>query len=451
MNRKDTFIEWLRGIILQNPAEPPEAAWQEISDSLDLEDSWEAIGEELELNAVWEKVDFRLGRYEHLLRFEKISYGFSLTAMVLLLLPILFMPSWQESGKRPLAKEQGSAGRYEPAYAAVEKETDDSVNILPDPEAGTVLAKNRPGTIQKQSGVQTVKQQDKAVNQDSKDKPAGHMPQAGWMAAEDKAVAIQPMAGIAPRPQKIIALNRTGMQAVSPLEPVWDEVYDINIPIMAEQTLTGKNPYEAYPAVYLGIGTAVKLTSLLSRKTLHAMERSSLLRSAPDWQQDIFILYGHRLADRLFLQADIFLQNKAGQQYYEYREGTYTSFRDHLNYRSAALSLSWIRKQVSIGRIPVYARWTAGVYGGTLRSAEENSILGSYNRREEYVRFHAGLQAGYEYDLLLTPQLMLSYGVFGRSDIMNIYAGTELIPSSFRNTRVISADFRLTFKYLIQK
>lgn len=441
-------------MILQNPAEPPEAAWQEISDSLDLEDSWEAIGEELELNTVWEKVDARLGRYDHLLRFEKISYGLSLATLGLLLLPFFFTPSGQEAGRRQLAKEQISSEGNKQAYQADGETSDQSAIARVETGAGTDLAGKVTGTGQNQSGGRGIEQEEKAVLQGAKDTQSANKLQAGGTVAavvEDEVEAKQPIAGTTASPQDITALNRANIQAVSPLEPVWDEVNDINLPLISRQAIADKNPYEAYPSSYLGIGTAVKLTSLLNRKTWHAMERNSLLRSAPDRQQDIFILYGHRLGNRLFLQADFFLQNKAGQQYQEYREGTYTSFRDQLNYRSGALSISWIRKQLSVGRVPVYARWTAGVYGGNLRSAEESSVLGKYNRREEYARFHAGLLAGYEYDLLLTPQLMLSYGVFGRSDIMNIYAGTELIPSSFRNTRAVSADFRLTLRYLIQK
>jgi hypothetical protein len=233
----------------------------------------------------------------------------------------------------------------------------------------------------------------------------------------------------------------------------WADSIAVPAVVLVEEATAGRHKRlpDVYPAAYIGAGTAFKLSSLLNNKTLHSLERSSLVSASPGWQQDLFLLYGTRLRDRLHLQADLYLHNKAAQQYYEYREGTYAGFRDELSYQSLGLSASWIRRQAGYGRYPVYVRWTGGLYGGRLLSAEESSVLGVFDKTAEYSRFHAGLMAGYEYDVFLHEQLIFSYGLRARSDMLNIYSGMDDIPSSFRRTKVVSLELMLALKFGFRK
>lgn len=446
MKAKDHFIEWLRDKILRNPAEPPAAAWQEISDSLDLEDSWEGIEEELELNAVWQKVDSRLQHYDHLLRFEKISRGLSLLALALLFLPVFYFPVRQESSTGFLAREKDKIEQKKvPASQSAGKaEVSKSLSIEEEKNGIENSTFNSARGINEMVSPEG-EQQNRQIRNQPEERQSNNDSGAAFVEKQEESLFQEDGEGIASSYRNIRSKRAS-------VEPVGNEDEpDLIVSVKTIKQSVDKNAFEAYPTSYFGVGTAVKLSSLLSSKTWHAMERSSLLSATPSWQQDIYVLYGQRIAQRLFLQADVYLQNKGGQQYQEYREGTYTSFRDELSYQSAALSISWIRKQLGYGKIPIFARWSGGLYGGRMRSAEESSILGTFTKTDEYSRFHAGMLAAYEYDLLLHPQLMLSYGVMGRADVMNIYDGTELIPSSFRKTRAASLDFRLTIRYTLKK
>lgn len=460
MKAKDHFIEWLREKILRNPAEPPETAWQEISDSLDLEDSWAEIEEELELDEVWQKVDARLYYHEHLLRFEKISQGLSLAALVILLIvPFLYLPALPEpaagmlSEKPPIVEQEkapaipmeesarkagGSRHENKKNNSADAPSSSPAFKAGNETEDGMAAKSEQLSPQEHNAGQQATAQQ--KVNR--KDKTP----------AEPAMARNQDVGAVENYPEGNHAGDGNIAATTSPVVPEWNsEEPGLTISVETVAEAADHKFSEVYPSSYIGAGTAVKVSSLLNSKTMYALERNSLLRSAPGRHQDFYLLYGHRLAKRLLLQADVYLQNKIGQQYHEYREGTYATFQDELSYQSAALSLSWVRKQLSYGKIPVFVRWTAGLYGGRLRSAEESSHIGDFSRTEEYKRFHAGLLAGYEYDLVLHPQLMLSYGLFGRADVMNIYAGTELIPSSFRKTRATSLDLRLTIRYTLKK
>lgn len=468
MKAKDQFIEWLREKITQNPAQPPASAWQEIADGLDLEESWAEIDESLDLDHVWQKLDGRLDKYNKLLRFEKISYLISAVAILLLLVnffvpkpigftdqgnplieveKIQFISSTEKSKDSLIpndveevvsantsykntssVKEKSNSKKEQAQYifdqkhepiAREEKEaSEDEKGVLQDEKAKlAVAAKNEqaaPGT-QKAAIREGVLLPDK--NSLQKQALFGQPMPAGFQLIESK--------------------TEIDLQAKTP-----------GIPGLKEQEAGG---VEVYPSSYLGFGAAFKVSALLNNKTMHAMERSSLLSSTPTWQQDFYLLYGRKIADRFFLQTDFYLQNKVGQQYNEYREGNYGSFREELNYQSAGISLSWLQKQIGYGKFPVYVRLSGGVYAGRLLAAEENTVSGSTSRTAEYTRFHGGLLAGYEYDVLLHQQLMLSYGIRGRIDAMNIYAGTVDIPSSFRKTKAASLDFTLALKYLINK
>jgi hypothetical protein len=452
---KDQFIEWLREKILQNQAEPPANTWQEIADELDLEESWAEINDELDLDNVWQKLDARLDHYNELLRFENINYGLSVAAVLILLVGLFFQAPFQAASLRqnhhqgmrladidkvpstPSAEDKGFLLELSPDKAHIPEEQA-QINTIS-------VQKSKSRTRQQPPGLAAQRpQQPRPAQPEEKDafveaqnyqgNGSGRGEYTGWMV---ETIARKPFMEELPSMGVPHDVNSAEKPFVSGIEmlPVWNENRSGNF----------------YPNAYIGIGSAFKLSGLLNSKTWHALERTSLLSSAPSWQQDVYLLYGHKIGNRLYLQADFYLQDKVGQQYNEYREGNYGSFQDVLSYQSTGVNLSWCPKQVGYGKFPVFVRWTGGLYGGRLLSAEEKAFSGTVSRTAEYTRFHAGMLAGYEYDVLLHEQVMLSYGIRSRFDLLNIYSGTEDIPASFRKTRAASLDFSLSLKYLIKK
>lgn len=449
MKGKDQFIEWLRERVLQNPQEPPAGAWQEISDALDLEDSWEKIGEDLEINSVWNRIDSRLDILNRFKRTERLTQGISVAVLIAFMLAVLILPPAQEnyiadySGKPEFshtAKQE--TGKTETPLPNAAKDIN-----LPNTKEEMELGKDleyKENTISKSqiSSGTTV-----AVNQSGQD------------------ISFRGEARLGSREKGAVSLEKAPDSVLLKEDMIIAEGHPLkgNLGISAGEIASGpfavKTVYperteqkeERYPSSYAGAGTAVKWSWFINDKTLYAMERNSLLTAAPRIQTDFWLLYGHKIKPRLFLQADAYLKEVTGQKYQEYHNGTFGNVEDRLTYQSLALSLSWVQGQKEFGRFPAYSRIFTGLYGGRLLSAEEIILKESSIKTGEYSKTHLGLLAGYEYDIFLSPGFILTYGIRSRMDMLNIYSGSENMPKALRRTRALALDFSISFKYVLKK
>ena len=469
MKATDQFIEWLREKILQNPQEPPAESWQEISDALDLEESWEKIGEELELNTIWNKIDARLDTYGSFLKYERLGYAFASAIAVIFLTGVFLLD--------PVAFEALSLTEDSPvkeksmAIKEVEEGlgTDKNIgksgreeNLKSEEAVGTIAAvpdsgkKSNPQTKfplyeEGAQGVQAVQAKTILRKDRETDKIAVLKKNDATM-------------DIALTQEKEIMQHRTDARELLPYIQsqkylLADLHYEFTViqPIgrllepKVEEELEEKQGENPYPSAYVGAGSAVKVSWLLNNKTLYAMEKNSLLTAVPSYHTDWYMLYGSRINNKVLLQADLYVKDVVGQDYKEYRNGQYGQVKDKLYYQSLGLSLSRLGKQISYGKYPTFVRLTGGIYGGRLQKAEEITFAGSVDKTNEYAKFHLGALGGYEYDTFLGENFILSYGLRGRLDLLNIYSGTDHVPAAFRRTRAFSVDFTFSLKYVLKK
>ena len=92
MKKPDELNDWIKKQIEDNPQQPPEAAWQQISEDLDLENAWQGISQDMELDNLWSSIDTRLHVYGKLVWWERANA--SLTTIIALF--ILFLPLYHE-------------------------------------------------------------------------------------------------------------------------------------------------------------------------------------------------------------------------------------------------------------------------------------------------------------------------------------------------------------------
>ena len=472
MKAKDQFIEWLRETILQNPQEPPAEAWQEISDALDLEESWEKIGEELELNTIWDKIGTRLDTYGTILKYERLGYAFSGVVALVFLLGVVWVdplfPGVTSVNEDVILEDKSLAGPAPEAELNKEKGLGASrINIEDESrqEKGSFENEEEVKAAELSTGEENISQSKNGLR---KNEGVQNRATAGKSAKNEEELAIgknkaakakaaaeqedkdQPsllMGGALPKLQpKMVVVEAPGNE--SRLDyPIAGQL----VPGMEEED-EEKNPkIHNYPSVYLGAGSAVKVSWLLNNKTLYAMERNSLLSAVPSYHSDWYVLYGGRINDKLAFQTDFYLKDVVGQDYKEYRNGQYGQVKDKLCYRSLGLSVSHLGKQIGYGKYPTYVRFTGGIYGGHLQKAEEITFVGTADKTNEYARFHLGALGGYEYDTFLGEHFILSYGLRSRLDLLNIYSGTDHMPAAFRRTRAFSVDFSFSLKYILKK
>lgn len=463
MERKDEFTDWLKEKILSNPEEPAAGGWDQIAESLDLEETWEEIGQDLELEEIWEKVDMRLHRYGFLQLFERISYAISGLAAIALLFGL-----WWGIG---LATENSRLPVASAPEVPVEAPGRTIQATEPSPLAtGAAKQENQikgansaPIKGQELAGASNAQSRRKNIEAFSSptEMPFKRKDEAG------ASVKITNEQGLGPETQppfiKISENNPddNDLQYVSgrpfvefqAVLPVWGTMPAADSLLVAVEPEESNNSlsYSLFPAMEAGLGSAVKLSWLVNNKTLHALEKSSLVTAVPAIYSDFFLTYGIRIHPNFMLQADGYLLDWSGQRYHEYRNGAYGEVEDKLLYRSLGISIKKAGRQLTYSSMPLFSQLNAGIYGGVLKSAQEHSVDGAMDTRNRYGKFHFGLQAGYGYELYVLNNLLLNYGVRGRLDLFNIYSGTAAVPAHLRKTRNASLDFVISLKYVLKK
>ena len=456
MDRNDQFTEWLKNKVLSNPEEPAANAWDKISESLDLEETWEGIGEDLELEEVWQKVDTRLERYGFLQLFERLGYGFSALAAAALLFG-LWWGSGTPSGSAadeltlapPIQKELNEAPEQQraedvgAALSPVEKEPE--IAFAPE-KAGTDFS-SPPETSANSRQNTTPTSGTKSASVPSFSESSGRLEKQ-----QEKVPFYQERTPYTAG--EAIAFFAKGKPFIHfyPAAANWPD-------FLAPDSLQERESMEReslpatahFPAMVAGFGSAAKLSWLVNNKTREALEKTSLITAKPAVYTDVFLTYGMRLHKNYMLQAQGYLLDWSGQRYQEYRKGSYGEVEDKLLYRSLGLSLHKAGRQLGFGSMPVYSQLNAGLYGGKLGWAQENSVAGSIETKDEYSKWHFGLQAGYGNDVYLSDNLLFNYGVRARFDLLNIYSGNAAIPASFRRTRNASLDFSISLQYILKK
>ena len=200
---------------------------------------------------------------------------------------------------------------------------------------------------------------------------------------------------------------------------------------------------------YFGLSLHIRNTWLLNNTTFGGLTRTDLTSTVPDFGKSVLFLTGTNLSKRITLQFEGAVIDEGGQKYFQYIHGKYVSRAINLDYLTINLLLKYRRTPIWAARIPVTGNYILGTYAGYLKFASEITDAEIENITRDYSRMDFGIITGYEYDFHLGKRYILSSGIRFNLGFPNVFAGNDLIPSTFNKTRNASANFVLGVKYLI--
>lgn len=456
MEKPDEFKNWIKQHIEDNPQEPPEAAWDQIAENLELETAWEGINQDLELDNLWNNIDNRLHVHEQLLWWERAG-GIMATAIValLVLMPVVWQLSPQPSA---VAEQTQQEATTQTTASALDTEDSDHQPIFPNASdartsQGIVAT---PGNLLKPKESQETRRQaagtatDVPVLAKSKTTNRNKVKQTLSNAAEhqDQYLAGHPENGA-------FALNRPSGMAPDFVFADKGSVLNkiTSLPELTTQEEEGIVPAKDRSALQswrVGLGASARMSWLLNQKTYHAMEKSSLTTSLPAFRQSLSLLAEKQVSPKLAISTEFAVLSETGQRYREYMNGIYGTTDTRLRYSHLNVLFSYNPKgTASLGR--AQKRWLAGISGGWLHRATQDGPLETNDLTDQYEQMTAGLIIGYEYSIPLSKKIWMQYGLRGHVDIFNAYAGTAQVPAEFRYTRNSFLDFNIGFKYELGK
>ena len=462
MKKPDKLNNWIKQQIEDNPQLPPEAAWEQISENLDLENAWQGINQDLELDNLRTKIDNRLHVCAQMMWWERAG---TLTATVLAAMVILLPLLWQVYGP-----EQALADNI-PVAQTIARQAEETassqgfaeeVDVQPkdknlSPSLGTA-ATDKPreenNTLAEHTAVPADRPTSAAIDSAPvlKEKAADAAPALASTEKTAKEVGLVLLNGKIIRTTaagfnnaySLLHYPATGLAAMLQLK-------EAALPkpsfISGGETVVN-NPKKAQQANYwrVGVGASARASWLLNQKTYKALDKASLTTSLPAYRKSFSLLAEKSLTPRLALMTDLAVHSETGQRYLEYQSGTYGTTDTKLRYSHLNLLMAYRTGRVQHVKKP-HMRLLAGITGGLLHEATLVTPLSATSLTEDYKPLTAALVLGYEYNQLVLPRVWMSYGFRGHIDVFNSYAGSNQIPAAFLHTRNSFLDFTIGFKY----
>lgn len=469
MKKPNELNNWIKKQIEDNPQLPPEAAWDQISENLDLENAWQGINQDLELDNLWANIDSRLQVCAQMLWWERAgTFTASVLAAMVVVLPLL----WQLPGDEQTMAENSSTAstivlQTEEVASSSEKveeaQTEETTKLLPF-----------------SSGMQVTEQHTAEINT-SAEQTAGHADKSSSAPALSNTAANATASASIPEATAFVISDNTAMP--SGLEKKADRIIHTNaaglnqeygllhypatgfaailqlkeaaLPqlslISDEETVVNSTKKSFHTGSWrVGVGASARASWLLNQKTYQALDKASLTTSLPAYKKSFSLLAEKSLTPKLALLTDVALHSEAGQRYLEYQSGTYGTTHTKLRYSHLNLLMAYrMGRAMNVNK--TYMRLVAGIAGGWLHEAKLVTPSDTTVLTEDYKPLTAALVLGYEYNQKLLPRVWMSYGLRGHLDVFNSYAGSSQIPAEFRHTRNSFLDFTIGFKYDLMK
>jgi hypothetical protein len=163
------------------------------------------------------------------------------------------------------------------------------------------------------------------------------------------------------------------------------------------------------------------------------------------------LLAGKNLSEKFTLQFEGAIIDEAGQKYHVYIHGKYVTRVLSLDYTTFNINLRYGRSHLWAANTPISSNIIFGPFVSYLKSASEIIDAETENIKYHYENLDYGMIAGYEFDFHLKRGFLISTGLRIKIGIPNVYAGSELIPSTFNKTRTASVNLSFGLKYFIPR
>lgn len=425
---KDRFTIWIKNIIDGGRIDPPEEAWNNISQKMDIQDTWQNIDKELDIDTVWNRLDHQLYETAKMRTYEKLSY----VPVVALLLLLSWLGLKNEIYDKPINENQPIAQNIISEDKTDSKETNtlkqENPNNLQKPEiANHDIEKESENLDKKQesvkSAIKTTQREKVELNKDYK--------------AEIQPKNISSNENITPE------FNRTSLEYLNSI-PAGLNINLDSLNRIAPELITfskdSVNEETDKIIGYYGIGLSANRTWLNDNRLKRASEGSSLYKAIASNNLSFKFNAGLHLNQNWAIQSDITLLGSIGQSYGEYINGKYKEGNINVNYNGLQIGIkrnlpslygtaNLLNKQIIVGG---YANHIYEV------TQNENILINNENNQliisGLYKNWDFGIWGGIEIFYRLNDSYLLGTALHYKYGLNNIYKGDNEIPAYLRET-----------------
>ncbi len=414
--KNDILQNWYRRWFDKLDESPPESVWENISESLDLDDVWQGVSSALDHDA-----NIHVQTFDATKKYSYASaYRYIATLALLFLIPAIPLPDRQsgafltiENPAVDLQADQENQISSIDNYKDLTKSTNEEVLV------SSILATENLRNSQVESSLEKKADEPlKTINIQDADQKLRAEAKKELQVAEaltEKSFLFPVKANLLLQeaqwnmPQTEMTLRR--------LDNRMDEEHK-------KDRNTGK--------WQIGLILARNNTWLVNYETQNGLRSDQLNQTVYTFGSEFGISGSYLINQRQKLQMEWYFTSQAGQQYKDYIDARRVDRSLALQYTKLQLVYAIDLKQYARGPIPGLL---GGVYASLLQNAEETLAGQNHNVTESYKSSDIGIMIGAGMRFKLNDRINVNPTIRSSYSLMNIYQGNENIPAAFMPSR----------------
>jgi hypothetical protein len=395
------FEKWYKKTIESNTEDPPGKVWEEVQNSLDIDQVWDKVNIELKPATTRNKKVI-------------MAMAASFLLLIALLGTIWFQTNLFRTPQTADALFLPEAATFQQLTAITGKQTALSINN----QASTILIQHgsRPSFLKN--------------------------PDDSQFSRDEAVASIIETRNLHPLPSQIEGSSPSDY-AVAPISQSAKTIFDRPATAYADDIVDPiKNDLTIHRhGRYFGLSLQYANTWLRNEKTAAGLQNTSLVDTRPSFGKSFGLYYGQKVSESLDLKLALDMISEKSQTYNEYVHGHFVSTGIDMNYTKLAFTAAY---RFSTGSPQ---RAIGGVYAAYLTDASYfigeagESVLHDYNKADY------GLIAGYEYMHSLGQNLQIGTGLYANYGLRNVFSGNEQLPAYLNRTNLLSLHLGISVGY----
>jgi len=214
----------------------------------------------------------------------------------------------------------------------------------------------------------------------------------------------------------------------------------------------GANKFEATDAhsFIVGIAFANANTWLLNNDTYNGLKAGTLSRTVFSYGKSYTVLIGYNLSNKYCLQTEWVINNTHHQKYVDYKQGHEVSRDLKVDYTQLNVLMKKKNEAYHFGnKLKTSFNFLAGLNYSYVKSFTEQTDESVNSIKNDYRNNQYNLILGLEYQVFIRQSWIVSSGIRTNIGLQNIYKGTSTVPSGFNKTYDSSLGLNVGISYQI--
>ncbi len=211
----------------------------------------------------------------------------------------------------------------------------------------------------------------------------------------------------------------------------------------------------AFKGFYAGVNYSLNNVALLNSLTVDGFKSHTLNETVLSFGNDYGVSAGYNFGPKWGAELNWYINSQQGQTYHVYDNAEYITKQIKMDFTAFNISLK--RRNPGYDNLFKTSRsqnLLVGITFGILTGGKNTSVSELRSKSEDinssFTNANYGLKVGYEYEILAFKRILISSALIGNFGLKNIYNGSSSENMNLKNTHTASIGINFGIKYLFK-